>query len=179
MRKLLPVILLVVLAVPVLGQLRASGPDNSIKVGEMAPDFPIPAAQRGQPASSLTDLLKTKNVLIMFFPGAFTPGCTTEFTQAGIHYDKFTALNVEMIGISRDQPGALAAFKTSVGAKNLFVSDLEYNIAPKYGSSNANRGMLRYYFLVDNTGKVIWKDSTNSVLDTAKLAADIGTALKK
>lgn len=179
MRKLLPAILMVVLAVPVVAQLRAPQPDNSIKLGEMAPDFPIPAAQRGQPASSLMDLVKTKNVLIMFFPGAFTPGCTTEFTQAGVHYDKFTALNVEMIGISRDQPGALNAFKTSVGAKNTFVSDLEYSIAPKYGANSANRSMLRYYFLVDSTGKIIWKDTTNSVLDTAKLADDIKVALKK
>lgn len=179
MRKLLPVFLLVVLAVPVLGQLRASGPDNSLKVGEMAPDFPIPAPQRGQPASSLTELAKTKNVLIMFFPGAFTPGCTTEFTQAGLNYDKFTALNIEMVGISRDQPGALAEFKRTVGAKNTFVSDLEYNIIPKYGASNPNRGALRYYYLVDNTGKIIWKDSSGGLLDTQKLATDLAAVLKK
>ena len=179
MKKLLPLMLLIVLSVPVVAQLQAPGPDNSIKVGETAPDFAIPAAQRGQPASSLADMVKSKNVLIMFFPGAFTPGCTTEFTQAGIHYDKFTALNVEMIGISRDQPGALAAFKTSVGAKNTFVSDLEFAIATKYGANNANRGTSRFYYLIDQSGKIVWKDTSNRVLDTEKLATDIAAALKK
>ncbi|HYR87357.1 MAG TPA: redoxin domain-containing protein [Terriglobia bacterium] len=171
-------IVVALLAIPVLAQLQAPGPDNSIKVGEMAPDFAIPAAQRGQPAGSLKDFQGKKNVLIMFFPAAFSPGCTTEFTQAGIHYDKFTALDIEMIGISRDQPFALNAFKTSVGAKNAFVSDLEYVIAPKYGASTPNRGMLRYYFLIDKTGKIVWKDTSNRVLETEKMAGDLAQALK-
>ena len=107
----------------------------------MAPDFPIAPApgQRGAPATSLAQLTKEKNVLIMFFPAAFSPGCTTEFTQAGVHYDKFTALGIELVGISRDMTWSLGEFKTKVGAKNLFASDLEYTIIPKYGADNANR----------------------------------------
>ena len=181
MRRLLPLVLLLVLAVPVVGQLQAPGPDNSLKVGEAAPDFTIaaPPGQRGAQGTSLAQLTKEKNVLIMFFPAAFSPGCTTEFTQAGIHYDKFTALNIEMIGISRDMTWSLDEFKKKVGAKNLFASDLEYSIAPKYGAANANRGTLRYYYLVDTTGKIVWKDTSNRVLDTEKLVADLGAVLKK
>lgn len=181
MRKLLPVILLIALSVPVIGQLRATGPDNSLKVGDMAPDFPIapPPGQRGAQASSLAQMTKDKNVLIMFFPAAFSPGCTTEFTNAGIHYDKFTALNVEMVGISRDGIWSLEEFKKKVGAKNTFVSDLEYTIIPKYGASNTNRGALRYYYLVDKTGKIVWKDSSGGLLDTEKLVADLAVVLKK
>jgi peroxiredoxin len=122
MRKVCLAILALLIALPVLAQLNA-GPDNSPKVGDAAPDFPIPAAQRGQPAGALKDFQGKKNVLLMFFPGAFTPGCTTEFTEAGQQYDKFTALNVEMLGISADLPGAQNKFKETVGAKNSFVSD--------------------------------------------------------
>src|SRR5215510_2551060 len=116
MRKVSLVILALLLSIPVLAQLNA-GPDNSPKVGDMAPDFPIPAAQRGQPAGALKDFQGKKNVLLMFFPGAFTPGCTTEFTEAGQQYEKFTALNIEMLGISADLPGAQTKFKMEVGAK--------------------------------------------------------------
>jgi len=181
MRKLLPVILLLVLAIPVVAQLQAPGPDNSLKVGDMAPDFPIapPPGQRGAQASSLAQMTKDKNVLIMFFPAAFSPGCTNEFTQAGVHYDKFTALNVEMIGISRDLIWSLGEFKTKVGAKNTFVSDVDYTIIPKYGASTAAKGTQRYYYLVDKTGKIIWKDTSNRVLDTEKMAADLASVLKK
>jgi peroxiredoxin Q/BCP len=183
MRKVLPLILLVVLAVPVVAlQLQPAGPDNSLKIGDVAPDFPIAAVpgQRGAQGTSLAQLTKEKNgVLIMFFPAAFSPGCTNEFTQAGVHYDKFTALGVEMVGISRDMTWSLQEFKTKVGAKNLFASDLEYTIIPKYGAANPNRGTLRYYYLVDKSGKIVWKDTSNRVLETEKLATDIAAALKK
>src|SRR5262245_11483530 len=110
MRKVSLVVLMLLLAIPVSAQL-TTGPDNSPKVGDAAPDFAIPAAQRGQPAGALKDFQGKKNVLLMFFPGAFTPGCTTEFTEAGQNHDKFVALNVEMLGISADLQGALNKFK--------------------------------------------------------------------
>jgi len=183
MRKLLPLILLVVLAIPAVAQLRASGPDNSLKVGDMAPDFAIPARplQRGATGTSLAQLTKDKNVLIMFFPAAFSPGCTNEFTQAGVHYDKFKALNVEMVGISRDLIWAQYEFGDKVGAKNLFASDVDFTIIPKYGATNnpTAKNTLRYYYLVDKTGKIVWKDTTNSVLDTEKIVASLTEVLKK
>jgi peroxiredoxin len=178
MRKVLPVVLALVLAVPVLAQLRSgAGPDNSPKVGDMAPDFAIPAAQRGQPAGSLKDFQGKKNVLLMFFPGAFTPGCTTEFTEAGQNHDKFVELNVELLGISADLQGALNAFKTSTGAKNNFVSDRSLEIATKYDANNANNAR-RYYFLIDTTGKVVWKSTSNALLPTSQLLTSVAQALK-
>ena len=178
MRKVLFVVLALTLAVPVLGQLRSgAGPDNSPKIGDAAPVFPIPAAQRGQPAGSLKDFQGKKNVLLMFFPGAFTPGCTTEFTEAGQNHDKFVTLNVELLGISADLPGALNAFKTSTGAKNNFVSDRSLEIAKMYDAANANNAR-RYYFLIDTTGKIVWKSSTNALLPTEQLLTQVSQALK-
>jgi peroxiredoxin Q/BCP len=183
MRKIFPVVLALVLAIPVFAQLNA-GPDNSPKIGDMAPDFAIPAAQRGQPAGSLKDFQGKKNVLLMFFPAAFTQGCTTEFTEAGVNFDKFTALNIELLGISRDQMGALNKFKETVGAKNQFISDTDALILPKYdalgGQAGAtNRIAKRYYFLIDQTGKIVWKSSNNSLIPTEQLLTQISTALKK
>ncbi|HZI50961.1 MAG TPA: redoxin domain-containing protein [Terriglobia bacterium] len=177
MRKVTLVILALLLALPVYAQLTA-GPDNSPKVGEAAPDFPIPAAQRGQPAGALKDFQGKKNVLLMFFPGAFTPGCTREFTEAGQEHDKFTALNIEMLGISADLPGALAQFKTSVGAKNAFVSDRSLAISTKYDAATANNSK-RYYFLIDQTGKILWKSSNNSLIPTDQLLTQVTQALGK
>ena len=176
MRKVFLVILALLLAIPVFAQLNA-GPDNSPKLGEMAPDFSIPAAQRGQPAGNLKDFQGKKNVLIMFFPGAFTQGCTTEFTEAGQHFEKFTALNIEMLGISADLPGALNKFKETVGAKNSFVSDRTLSIAAKYDAAGPNFAK-RYYFLVDQTGKIVWKSSNNSLIPTEQLLTQVAQALK-
>jgi peroxiredoxin Q/BCP len=176
MRKVSLVFLVLLLAVPVFAQL-TTGPDNSPKVGEMAPDFAIPGG-RGAPSTALKDFQGKKNVLLMFFPGAFTPGCTTEFTEAGQQFDKFTSLNIEMLGISADLPGALNQFKTSVGAKNSFVSDRTLAIAGKYDAAAANNAK-RYYFLIDQTGKILWKSSNNSLIPTDQLLTQVSTALGK
>src|SRR5437867_2054203 len=178
MRKVFPLILVLVLAIPVMGQL-TTGPDNSPKVGDLAPDFQIPSAQRGAPPSSLKDFQGKKNVLLMFFPAAFTQGCTTEFTEAGVNYDKFTTLNIEMLGISRDQLPSLNKFKETVGAKNAFVSDVELQIAPKYDAKSAGSTFKRSYFLIDQTGKIVWKSTTNTLIPTDKLLTDLGQVLKK
>ena len=97
---LLPVMTLL-FAVSGFAQLTAAtGPDNAPKVGDMAPDFQVSAGGRGAQPMNLKDFVGKKRVLMMFFPGAFTPGCTQEFTEAGQFYEKIAALNIQMLGIS-------------------------------------------------------------------------------
>src|SRR5262244_3105007 len=178
--KLFLVTLIFALAIPAFGQLTTNAPDNSPKIGDVAPDFQIPGPQRGAPPSNLKDFQGKKKVLLMFFPGAFTPGCTTEFTEAGQNFDKFTAMNIEMIGISADLPGAQGKFKETVGAKNTFVSDRSLAIAQKYDAVAGNgNSAKRYYFLVDETGKVVWKSINNDPATTEKLLGDLGQIAKK
>jgi thioredoxin-dependent peroxiredoxin len=185
---LLPVITLL-FAVSGFAQLNASTtPDNAPKVGEMAPDFQISAGGRGAQPQNLKDLMGKKRVLIMFFPGAFTPGCTTEFTEAGQLYDKITAMNIQMLGISADLPGALRAFKDSVVPKGSdgkplalealsFVSDRTLAISQKYDAANPNNSK-RYYFLIDEQGKIVWRSVNNSLIPTDKLLTELGSVLK-
>jgi peroxiredoxin len=149
----------------------ATGPDNSPKIGAMAPDVPLPMNDAG--AKSIKDFVGKKKVLLMFFPSAFTRGCTTEFTEAGQMHDKFVAANIEIIGISRDLQGALNAFKTSVGAKNTFVSDVELSVATAYDSVTPTRLAKRNYFLIDETGKVVWKSVSGTLIPTPKLLEDL------
>ena len=170
--KLFLLTLVLALSIPAFGQLAAPGVDNSPKVGDVAPDFQIPGPQRGAPPTNLKDFQGKKKVLLMFFPGAFTPGCTTEFTEAGQNFDKFTSMNIEMLGISADLPGSLAKFKETVGAKNTFVSDRSLAISQKYDAANPNNSK-RYYFLIDQAGKIAWKSTNNSLIPTEKLLAEL------
>jgi len=170
--KLLTLTLVLAMSIPAFGQLTAPGVDNSPKIGDLAPDFQIPGPQRGAPPSNLKDFQGKKRVLLMFFPGAFTPGCTTEFTEAGQQFDKFTAMNIEMIGISADLGGAQAKFKETVGAKNVFVSDRSLAISQKYDAANPNNSR-RYYFLIDETGKIVWKSTNNTLIPTEKLLGEL------
>jgi peroxiredoxin len=160
-----------------------TGPDNSPKVGEMAPDFTLVGNdwRAATAPKNLADFKGKKNVLLMFFPGAFTPGCTQEFTRAGQDHDKIAALNVEMLGISRDMPGALAQFKTSVNAKNGFVSDPDLTVTTKYDAVGGQNPKMakRYYFLIDDAGKILWKDTTNTLLSSEAVMDVLTKSLKK
>src|SRR3954466_6622849 len=176
--KLFVAVLALAIAIPAFGQLTAGGPDNSPKIGDAAPEFQIAGPQRGAPPTNLKDFQGKKKVLLMFFPGAFTPGCTTEFTEAGQNFDKFASMNIEMIGISADLPGAQGKFKETVGAKNTFVSDRSLAIAQKYDAANPNNAK-RYYFLIDEGGKVLWKSTNNTLIPTEKLLTDLGQIAKK
>src|SRR6185295_15141706 len=181
MRKIVPLMLAFALTIPLFGQLNAPAA-SSPKVGDMAPDFVVkPAGRGGGAAMSLKDYQGKKNVLIEFFPGAFTPGCTQEFTDNGKEFDKYAALNIEVLGISADLPGAQSAFKTSVGAKNEFVSDRDLSISTKYGSQNPTspQPVKRFYFLIDQTGKIVWEDTTGRLILTDQLLPLVTQALKK
>lgn len=181
MRKISVLMLVLALAVPVLAQQLAAPAAISPKVGEMAPDFLVKPGGRGGAAVNLKDYQGKQNVLIEFFPGAFTPGCTQEFTDNGKEFEKYTALNVAILGISADLPGAQTQFKTTVGAKNDFVSDRDLSIATKYGSQNPTspQPMKRFYFLIDQTGKIVWADTSNRLILTDQLLPLVTQALKK
>jgi len=154
----------------------------------MAPDFQVSAGGRGAQPMALKDFAGKKRVLLMFFPAVFSPGCTTEFTEAGQFYDKIDALNIQMLGISADLSFAQTAFKNSVAPKGpdgkplplealSFVSDRTLSIAQKYDAANPNNAK-RYYFLIDDKGKILWRSVNNSLIPTDKLITDLGAVLK-
>jgi peroxiredoxin Q/BCP len=166
----------------------SAGPENAPKVGDMAPEFQVSAGGRGAAPVELKDFQNKKRVLLMFFPGAFTPGCTTEFTEAGQFQAKIAALNIQMLGISADLPGALRAFKDSVSPKDAsgkpvpvdaltFVSDRTLAISQKYDAANPNASK-RFYFLIDEKGKIVWRSVNGSLIPTEKLLADLGQVLQ-
>jgi len=58
------------------------------------------------------------------------------------------------------------------------VSDRDLSIATKYDANNPDNAK-RYYFLIDQAGKIIWKSTNNSLIPTEKLLTDITPLVKK
>jgi len=127
----------------------------STLVGNKAPDFSLPS-DRGE-AVSLSEYQGKQNVLLAFFPKAFTPGCSKEMQDLGKDLSKFKALNTQVIGISYDTPETLGKFAVHCAADFPFLSDEGGKIAEKYQSAG---GMLlikmakRRSFLIDKAGTV-------------------------
>ncbi len=87
-------------------------------------------------------------------------------------------MNIEVIGISRDLAPSQAKFKETVKAQNVFLSDPEAKIISAYGALNANKIANRYYFLVDENSKLIWKSVTGQLIPVEKLVEDLGAVVK-
>jgi hypothetical protein len=51
-------------------------------------------------------------------------------------------------------------------------------ISQKYDAAGPNNSK-RYYFLIDETGKILWKSTNNQLIPTEKLLGDLGAFAKK
>jgi peroxiredoxin Q/BCP len=67
--------------------------------------------------------LKSKYLVVYFYPKDNTPGCTTEGTQFGELYKDFLKAGCEVVGISRDSVKSHTNFKAKLGYPFELLSD--------------------------------------------------------
>ena len=136
---------------------------NPPQAGELAPDFT--AASTSGKEVSLSSFRGTSNVLLAFFPLAFTGTCTKELVCFTEDFDQFAGKGVEILPISVDSIPSLREFKNKLGSKTDLLSDFKRDISRAYGVLNADRFYSnRAYFLIDRSGRVRWShvESNNS-----------------
>lgn len=130
-----------------------------VEVGEEAPDFTLTDEQGN--AVTLSSFRGKRNVLLAFFPQAFTGGCTREFKSLGKAHPDIEAANIEILGISADAPEKLARFVAALGLQFRLLSDPDLETARTWGVYVATpKGGFasRSVFLLDKEGKVFWLD---------------------
>jgi peroxiredoxin len=128
-----------------------------IAVGDSAPDFTL-LDQDGAEAS-LSDF-RGRKVLIVFYPGDFSPVCSDQLTvySQGLD-DELSAAGIEPVGISVDSFFVHKAFQEKLGIDTRLLSDFEPKgeVAKAYGSYFEPMGFAnRTLVLVDEDGKVAW-----------------------
>lgn len=136
---------------------------NSPQVGDVAPDFS--AASTSGKEISLASFRDKRNVLLAFFPLAFTGTCTKELVCFSEDFDQFAGKGVEILPISVDSVPTLREFKQKLQMKTDLLSDFKRDISRAYGVLNEDRFYSnRAYFLVDKSGIVRWShvESNNS-----------------
>lgn len=99
--------------------------------GQSAPDFSLFNSEKTK--ISLADF-KGKNLVILFFPQAFTGVCTTELCSVRDNLNAYTSLNAEVVGISVDSIFTLAKFKEEQSYNFPLLSDFNKEISQAYGS---------------------------------------------
>jgi peroxiredoxin len=150
---------------------------NKIEVGQQAPDFSIYDSDKKK--VSLSDY-KGKNVLLLFFPQAFTGTCTKELCSTRDNIAVYNQANAQVFGISVDSVFTLGKYKEDQQLNFPLLSDFNKEVSAAYGSLYDSfvfdmKGVSkRSAFVIDKNGMVQYAE----VLETATDLPDF-TAIQK
>lgn len=126
-----------------------------IEIGQPAPDFSLYDTTRTK--ISLADL-KGQNVLLLFFPQAFTRVCTKELCSVRDNIGYYDNVNAKVFGISVDSVNTLAKYKQDQGYNFSLLSDFNKEVSSAYGALYETwvldmKGVSkRAAFVIDKTG---------------------------
>ncbi len=139
-----------------------------VKVGDKAPNFTL--RNTGKEEVSLADF-RGKNVLVLFFPLAFTGVCTDELCTMRDEKAEYDSLNVEILAISVDSLFTLEKFKGEQEYNFPLLSDFNKDVSRAYGSLYEDfvldmKGVSkRAAFLVDANGTIRYSEVLESAGD--------------
>jgi peroxiredoxin len=126
------------------------------RVGDKAPDFE--AASTSGETVSLGQFRGKKNVLVAFFPLAFTGVCTAENCAFSDDYSQFESKDTAVLPISVDSVPTLNEFRNKHKMRQHLHSDFKRNVGRAYGVLDEDKFLdRRAYFLVDKQGIVRYK----------------------
>jgi len=125
------------------------------EVGQKAPDFTLFDSAK-QP-TKLSDS-KGKNVVLAFYPGAFTGVCTTEVCTFRDRFDSFNSMNAQVLGVSVDGIFAQKAFSDANNLNFPLLSDFNRETVEAYGVALPNFAGMEGYTASERAVFVIDKD---------------------
>ena len=129
----------------------------NIEIGQPAPEFTLYDSTKNK--ITLSDM-KGENVLLLFFPLAFTSTCTAELCSIRDNISFYNNVNAKVFGISVDSLHTLAKYKSDQNLNFTLLSDFNKVVSSLYGSLyemfgyNMKGVSKRSAFVVDKDGIV-------------------------
>lgn len=150
----------------------------ALEIGSTAPNFKL-KNQHGEEIE-LSSFKGKKNVVLLFYPFAFSGICTGELCGLRDDLASFQNNDVELLAISCDPMYSQKAFAEKEGYKFSLLTDFwpHGEVSKKYGVFNDDRGCaVRGTFIIDKSGVLRWSvinalgDARNLVYYKEALAA--------
>ncbi|MBV9854114.1 MAG: peroxiredoxin [Streptosporangiaceae bacterium] len=130
----------------------------AVEVGDRAPDFEL-KDQHGTPVR-LSGFRGAKNVVLVFYPLAFSGVCTSELCAMRDDFPEVNRDDVELLTVSVDSTFTHRAWSDAEHFEFPLLSDFWPHgaVATEYGVFDAERGIAtRGTFVIDKDGVVRWK----------------------
>lgn len=128
----------------------------TLKGGDLAPDFTLSNTKNEK--VTLSDYRGKKNVVLAFFPFAFSGTCSAQMPSYEAELERFQSYDTEVIGVSADARHALAAWAKQYNLTFHLLSDFYPHaaVAQKYGVMHELGMAERALFVIDKEGKIRW-----------------------
>ena len=140
-----------------------------LKRGDKAPNFTLVSSDTKE--VSLSDF-KEKNIILLFFPLAFTGVCTTELCSMRDDITTYNNMNAQVLAVSVDSPFSLGKFKEEQSLNFPLLSDFNKEVSRSYGALYEDfvlglkgvskrsafvidkNGIIRYAEVLENAGEL-------------------------
>jgi thioredoxin-dependent peroxiredoxin len=122
-------------------------------VGDIAPDFEL-AGTNGP--FKLSDH-RGERVVLLFYPGDFTPVCTKQFCSYADRYEDVERLDATVVGISAQSVERHHEFQSMHGIPMPLLADVDKKVAKVYGLRQPVFGTRRAVVIVDEEGRIAYK----------------------
>ncbi len=152
----------------------------SLQINDQAPDFKLVNTEKK--TITLSEH-KGKNVVLLFFPLAFTSTCTAELCATRDDLEFYNKVNALVFGISNDSHFVLKKFKESLNLNFELLSDWNKTVSEAYGSLYSEfilgmkgvakrsafvidkKGIIKYAEVLEDAGKVPNFDAIKGALN--------------
>lgn len=147
-------------------------------IGSTAPDFKLEKSDGGH--FHLAQECKQKAVVLIFYPGDFTPVCTKQLCEYQENWDEFKKWDVQLLGLSKDSAEKHEKFSKEYGFSFPLVTDVKNKVAQDYGcTSKLMFGMVsRAICIVGKDQKLLYRH-VEPLAVTRRTSQDIFDALKE
>ncbi|MGA9118728.1 MAG: peroxiredoxin [Bacteroidota bacterium] len=135
---------------------------ETLTVGERAPEFTLPAATKDTilfSGVSLSEEIKKSPVILAFYPADWSGGCTKEMCTMRDNFSSLSSLGVTVLGISGDYVFSHEQWAKHLGLQFTLLSDHDHAVAKAYHTYNPKSGFnVRSVWVVGKDGRIDYMD---------------------